>query len=163
MAVANDGNRSDIGFADGQRITDEASTWDETPYALLGPKSVKGVAGDCSGTTFLIYRAAGFPYEYQTAGTFAEYALKSGLFREVRIGEKNQDGDILSWPNHMAIYATFQNDKAHAITPRLSKNGRKWVQQNDMWTASHPNGAAYGPAELRWWRPDPPRVFRYQK
>lgn len=165
MAAASGGaaGRVDINFADGQKITNEASTWIGTPYALIGPKSIKGVGGDCSGSTYLIYKAAGFPYDYQVAAAFAEYAVKSGLFRQIGTGEQKQDGDILSWPNHMAIYASFQNDKTHATTPRVSRKGQKWTQVNDMLTASHPHGADYAPAEMRWWRPDPPKVFRYQK
>ena len=164
MASGNDGaNKVDISLTDGTKVTDEAATWAGTSYSLRGPESVKGVAGDCSGTTYLVYDAVGFHFEYQVAATFAEYAVKSGLFRQLGIGEQLQDGDVLSWSNHMAIYATFQNDKVNATTPRVSKKGQSWTQNNNMWTASKPGGPDYGPAELRWWRADPPKVFRYQK
>jgi hypothetical protein len=81
---------------------------------------------------------------------FPDYALKSGLFRELGSGEDKQDGDILSWSNHMAIYCTFAADTENATTPRVNKNGSKWTQNNDMWTASHPDGPTYAPAEMRW-------------
>jgi hypothetical protein len=159
---ASTNEKHDIAFADGQRITDEAANWEDTPYALLGPTSVKGTGGDCSGSTYLIYDAAGFHYEYQVAAAFQDYAITSGLFRLLGVGEKKQDGDILSWSNHMAIFATFQNDSAHATTPRVTKTGQKWTQNNDMWTASHLGGQGYAPAEMRWWRADPPKAFRYR-
>jgi hypothetical protein len=155
--------RVDLSPADGQALTAEAATWEGTPYSLLGAGSVKGVGGDCSGSTWLIYKAAGFPYEYQQAAGFAAYALRTGLFRELAGGDARQDGDILSWPNHMAIVSTFVADPAHATTARTNRAGHPWTQKNDMWTASHPGGPAYACAELRFWRNDPPRVFRYQK
>jgi hypothetical protein len=63
----------------------------------------------------------------------------------------------------MAIHAEFGGQDPHAKTERVSKNGNKWIQSNNMWTAFHENGPAYGTAELRWFRPDAPKVFRYQK
>lgn len=153
----------DISVADGFRITKAAAAWKGTQYSLVGAHSVRGVGGDCSGSTWLIYAAAGFPYEYQATGTFLAYVRKTGRFRELGANERRQDGDILYWPNHMAIYSTFAMDQADATTPRINKQHHAWTQKNDMWTASHPGGQVYGPAELRFWRPDAPRVFRYVK
>lgn len=153
----------DISHTEALKITTEAATWDGTPYSLRGPDSVKSVAGDCSGSTFQIYRDAGFPYAYQQAAAFQAYAVHSGLFRQLGVGEAMQDGDILSWSNHMALYATFKDAPAKAKTQRVNAHGKTWTQENDIWTASHPNGAAYGPAALKFWRPDPPKIFRYQK
>jgi hypothetical protein len=155
--------KKDISVEDGQKITAEAATWKGTPYKLNGAAAMKGVGGDCSGTTQKIFEAAKFPYPYTMAGDFAKFALDKGPFRELTAAETKQDGDILSWSNHMAIYATFAGDPDDAVTVRFNKNGTKWNQKNDMWTASKPDGPAYGPAELRWWRQDAPRVFRYQK
>ncbi len=154
---------ADISAASGALIAAEAKTWKGTPYALVGASSAKGTGGDCSGTTYKIYRTAGFSYEYQPAGIFASYAAGSEHFRELGADEAKQDGDILSWPNHMAIYSTFANDSENATTPRTNRQGQPWTQKNNMWTASHPSGPAYGPAELRFWRTDAPRVFRYVK
>jgi hypothetical protein len=156
-------SKKDISAVEGSAIVAEAKTWKDTPYALKGPSSDKGTGGDCSGTTFKIYSTAKCPYTYQIAASFEDYALESGLFRELSDDEKNQEGDILSWPNHMAIYSSFASDPENATKERTNASGTKWTQRNNMWTASHPGGAAYGPAEMRFWRPDEPRVFRYQK
>jgi hypothetical protein len=153
----------DISAADGQRIVNEAANWDGTPYGMSGAKSVRGVAGDCSGSTYEIYRAAGFPYPYQTSGSFLVYAKTSGQFRALAAGEQPQDGDILSWPGHIAIYCTFSSDPAHAVTVATSaKTGASFVQNNDMWSAHNPGGPPYGPASSRVFKRDPPTIFRYQ-
>jgi hypothetical protein len=157
--------RKDIPLNDARHIVAEAATWKGTPYALTGESSAKGVGGDCSGTTYRIYRAAGCPYRYQTSHDFRTSAVKSGLFRELRSGEAAQDGDILSWPGHMAIYCSFAADAANATTERVNKQGDTWTQKNDMWSASHPGADAppYAPAEMRWWNLGTPKVFRYQR
>jgi len=62
----------------------------------------------------------------------------------------------------MAIYAGSALQKEDATTQRTNASGRSWTQQNDIYTATHPNGAAYMPASLRYWRPDPPKIYRYQ-
>jgi len=157
------GRRKDISIDDGRRIVSEAASWKGTPYRLNGPRAIKGVGGDCSGTTYKIYLAAQCPYTYQTAHGFPAYALKSGLFRELGAGEQRRDGDILSWPNHMAIFSSFALDPDNASRQRTNKYGQKWTQTNDMWTASMQGGPPYAPAELRFWRPDAPKLFRYLK
>jgi len=154
--------RRDITANEAQPIINEAATWKGTAYALRGAASVKGVAGDCSGTTYLIYRTAGFPYEYQPSGMFPAYAQRSGLFRQLAADETVQVGDVLSWPNHMAIYAGAALQKEDATTQRVNANGRSWTQHNDIFTATRPNGPAFMPASLRYWRPDPPKIYRYQ-
>jgi hypothetical protein len=156
--------KKDITATDGQTITAEAATWKGTPYKANGAGAIKGVGGDCSGTTQKIYSTAKFSYDYRMTSEFPAYALSSGLFRELKAGEIKQDGDILSWHNHMAIYCTFKGDPDDATTKRKRKDGQgTWTQNNDMWTASKPDGPPYAAAEMRWWRPDAPRVFRYQK
>lgn len=156
--------KKDISISDGKRIVVEAASWKGTPYRLNGPGAIKGVGGDCSGTTYQIYQAVQCPYTYQAAHAFPVYALKSGLFRELGAGDQRQEGDIMSWPNHMAIYSSFVSDSENATTRRVNLNsGQKWTQKNDMWTASKPGGLPYGPAELRYWRSDAPRWFRYLK
>ena len=156
--------KKDISIFDGGLIVSEAATWKGTPYRLNGTGASKGAGGDCSGTTYKIYSAAGFPYSYQVAHDFPSYALKSGLFRELSVADQKQDGDILSWPNHLAIYSSFATDKANATRERINeRSGEKWLQKNDMWTASKPDGPPYSAAEMKYWRGDAPRVFRYQK
>lgn len=140
----------DISVADGYLITKAAATWKGTQYSLVGARSVQGVGGDCSGSTWRIYAAAGFRYDYQATATFPAYVRKTGRFRELDPSERRQDGDILYWPNHMALYSTFAMDKADATTSRVNRQHRVWKQHNNMWTASHPGGQVYGPAELRF-------------
>ena len=155
--------RKDVPTTGGQLIVAEAATWKGTPYSLSGEGSIKGRGGDCSGTTYKIYSLAQCPYVYQQAANFPAYAIQSGLFRKLDAVEPKQEGDILSWPDHMAIYSSFLLDPANATTPRTNNNGRPWTQNNDMWTATHRGGGPYCPNQMRWFKPSPPTVFRYQK
>ncbi len=154
---------SDITAADGALITVQAMAWKGTPYQLVGPGSVVGHGGDCSGSTWRIYGAAGFAYDYQATGTFPDYVVRKKRFRELSPGEAMQEGDLLYWSNHMAIYSGFANDTPDAATDRVNTAGRHWTQNNDMWTASKPGGPVYGPAKMSYFKPDRPRIFRYQK
>src|SRR5262245_30028318 len=86
--------KRDISPADAALIVKEAATWEGTPYSLVGEASAKSNGGDCSGSTYKIYKAANCPYKYQTSHGFPAYARKSGLFRELRSKEAKQDGDI---------------------------------------------------------------------
>jgi hypothetical protein len=153
----------DISATLGHQLALEAATWKGTPFAPAGTASAKGLRGDCSGITYKVYAAVNCPYQYQRAAGFGAYALTSGLFRKLAAGEKKQDGDILSWANHMAIYCSFASDPANSDTDRVNTEGVKWTQHNDMWTASYPDGPAFGPAAFFYMRPDPPVVFRYQQ
>jgi len=151
----------DITPEQGAAVVRAAAAWAGTPYALVGAASVRGQGGDCSGSTWRIFEAAGLPYEYQPTGSFAAYARRSGRFRELRADEPRQEGDVLFWPGHMAIATSFADDPAHASTPRTNARGAAWTQVNDMWSATRPGGAAFGPNATRWFRQDAPRVFRY--
>jgi len=161
------GTTNELSADEGRKIVAEAKTWKGVAYGTVGKASSKGPGGsaDCSGSTWGIYRAAGFPYEYQATATFPAYVKESGRFRELGSNEKQQDGDILYWSGHMAIYSTFTTvDVGDAITDRVNKKGARWSQKNDMWTASHPGGSPYGPAEIRTWKNGVlPQTFRYVK
>lgn len=100
-------NNTDISRSDGERVVVEAITWIGTPYALIGQSSAKQHGGDCSGSTLKIFVAVGFRYIYQASGTFRHYAASTGIFRQLLASESMQSGDILSWPNHMAVHAEF--------------------------------------------------------
>jgi hypothetical protein len=143
-----------ISATQGMMITTEAATWKDTPYALVGNGSMKGKngSGDCSGTTCKIYSVAGFTYDYQSTATFPQYALDSGLFCKLGPGEAMQDGDILYWSDHMAIYSTFTSiaESQYKTTPRTNKQGQPWTQYNDMWTASRPGGLPYRPSAIKY-------------
>lgn len=141
----------DISPEQGRLITAEAATWAGTPYRLVGPASTKGLGGDCSGSTWRIYATAGFLFDYVQAIDFPPYAIRSGHFRKLDPGEPRQDGDLLSWQNHMAIFSSF------------SSSAERPSAINDMWTASHRGGAPYGPAPLRYWHPEMATAYRYQK
>lgn len=154
---------TDITADEGKLIVAEAATWKGTPYSLIGDHSVKGVGGDCSGSTNKIYIAAGFPYDYAMSSDFPAYAIKSGHFRKLDQNEVKQEGDLLSWSDHMAIYTSFAADRPNATTARTNPAGKPWTQINDMWTASKPKGPAYGPNVMRFFKTVPPTVYRYQK
>lgn len=156
----------DISQTDGQKIAKVAKSWKGTPYVTIGAASVKGTRGDCSGSTWSIYNEAGFSYEFRSTSTFPDYAISSGLFRKLAEGETKQDGDILHWSGHMAIYAALslaQDTDGNATTARTTAKGQKWTMVNDIWTATHPGGPAYCAYELKWWNPVKPTVYRYQK
>jgi len=71
MAVAATRTASrDITLAQGLLITDKAEAWKGSPYASVGPASTIGSEGDCSGSTWRIYTAAGLPYTYQMTASF---------------------------------------------------------------------------------------------
>ena len=74
-----DQQNRDISAAQGTLITVEAATWSSTKYVSIGEASSKGVGGDCSGSIFRIYAAAGFPYDYRRTEDFPAYALRSGI------------------------------------------------------------------------------------
>jgi hypothetical protein len=154
---------TDITADEGKKIVAEAATWKGTPYSLIGAGSTKGAGGDCSGSTCKIYTVAGFPYDYQQSSAFPAYAIKSGHFRQLAATDTKQEGDILSWPDHMAIYSSFADDRANGTTARTNKAGKLWTQVNDMWTASHSGGPVYAPNNMHFFKPGPPTVFRYQK
>lgn len=156
-------NNTDISRSDGERVVAEAITWIGTAYALIGQSSAKQHGGDCSGSTLKIFVAAGFPYIYQASGTFRHYAASTGIFRQLLASESMQSGDILSWPNHMAVHAEFAATDPHATTDRVNSSGTHWTQRNNMLTATHPGGAAYQAAEQRYFRADLPKVYRYQR
>jgi len=154
----------DISPAQGILITDMAEAWKDTPYAAVGPASIIGKQGDCSGSTWRIYVAAGLPYTYQMTSNFPAYVVQSKQFRELQPGEAWQDGDILYWSGHMAIYSTFSDDPADATLDRVNGAGNHWTQKNDMWTAFNTKGPAYGAYSSAFFFPGvAPRVFRYQK
>jgi hypothetical protein len=155
---------SDISKIDGFKITAVAKLWKGTPYKAVGAASSKGSEGDCSGTTWRIYDEAGYTFTYQATSTFLDYVAKTKRFREVGKGNPMQEGDVLYWPGHVAIFSSFTGDEAHATTKRLAKDGKTpWTQVNDMWSATRPGGADYGPNKMSFFRKEAPRVFRYQR
>lgn len=160
-----------ITLEEARKITSEAVGWKGTTYDLVGRNSKKGLTGDCSGTTWAIYCAAGYKYDYKSTESFPVYAIQSKLFRLLGDDEPKQDGDILLWDHHMAIYSTFSTplEVGYRTTQRFNKNNKPWTQVNDMWTASHPDtpsrrSVPYGPAAIKYWFPDDPAdVYRYVK
>ena len=64
----------------------------------------------------------------------------------------------------MAIYSSFSSstEQTYATTARTNSHGQKWTQTNDMWTAYKVDGPPYGPAAMKFFKPTPPKVFRYQ-
>jgi hypothetical protein len=160
--ATNDG-ANDISLADGAKLVQEAKAWKGTPYALVGSNSVKGINGDCSGSSWRIYSAAGFVYDYRNSASFPAYAIESKKFRKLEVTEAKQEGDMLVWSDHMAIYTSFISDTANATTPRVNAKGTAWTQHNDMWTATRPGGGPYQPNKMSYFKPTPPAVYRFQK
>ncbi len=155
--------QKDITATQGAKITAVAKLWKGTPYKAIGAASKKGIEGDCSGTTWRIYEEAGFPFAYNPTASFPAYAKSSGRFRELAKGEPMQEGDILYWDGHVAIFSEFATDAANRVTDRLAKDGKTpWKQVNDMWSATNSKGPPYGPNKMGFFRKEAPRVFRYR-
>jgi cell wall-associated NlpC family hydrolase len=110
----------DVTAAEGERIVAEAALWKDTPYAdqphlqppgpyrqYNGAGAERGVGGDCSGSTWKVYGAAGFPYTYRASGQWSQ-AVNSGHipFRRLSEGEAGQAGDVLQFNGHLAILAS---------------------------------------------------------
>ena len=146
---------------EGWKIVKFASSWEGTPYSLVGAGSVKGVGGDCSGTTNKIYTEAGFPYRYQSTSKFVEYASSTNRFRKIDLAkDKLQSGDILLWPGHMAIYAPFPEGHEKHDTGVVQRGKKKY---NNMYTAfnSRANAPPFGPHNIETFRGDAYTVYRY--
>lgn len=149
-----------INEQEGWAIVNVAATWEGTPYASSGAQSVKGVKGDCSGTTNKIYIEAGFPYPYKRTANFADYASASHQFQEIFPDrETMQAGDVLLWDGHMAIYAPFPEGHPKRNTG-VMRRGKQ--VPNDFYTAfNERTGVPYGPYNIATFRGDRYRVFRY--
>lgn len=149
-----------ISAKEGQEILLVADTWVGTPYASVGSQSEKGKQGDCSGTTNKVYIEAGFPYPYQRTADFVEFAHTTNRFREIDLSEQPmQEGDVLWWPGHVAIYAPFPEGHPRRDTG-VSKGGK--AKFNNMYTAfNNRTGVPYGPYNIETFRPDKFKVFRY--
>jgi hypothetical protein len=146
--------------SEGWKVVEEAATWEGTPYVAVGANSVKGVRGDCSGTTYKIFTAAGFPYPYKQTGNFENYARTSNRFREIDPQKvPMQAGDVLLWLKHMAIYAPFNKDHPKYNTGVIL-HGKS--QPNNFYTAFNANSVRpYGPFNIGTFRADSYKVFRY--
>lgn len=145
---------------EGWAVVAEAATWEGTPYSAIGARSEKGVAGDCSGSTFKIYGAAGFPYPYRQTSTFEEYARTSNRFRKIDPATTPmQAGDVLLWPGHMAIYAPLPENHPKYNTGVIRRGVK---MPNNFYTAFNTNSTRpYGPFNIQTFRGDAYKVFRY--
>lgn len=128
---------------EGNLIVQEAATWIETPYALVGANSIKKQQGDCSGTTSKIYFFAGFPYinnDRINVPTYEFPKLATGSPPRFEKVDVPQAGDILWWEGHVAIY----------------------VEPDVMWTAFNSRTKApYALHSISKFRNDKPIYYRY--
>ncbi len=143
--------RIPISLEEGLIIVSTAETWAGTPYEVIGAASRKNIKGDCSGSTYYIYKEAGFPYgAYKNTGSFHSYVNNKNESHFIKIDTVNeaQPGDILWWEGHMAIFA-----------------GEKDENGNNMWTAFNTRTKKpYGKSNYNFWRKGKlPEVYRYLK
>jgi cell wall-associated NlpC family hydrolase len=123
MAETTESKNNLISSEQGKLIIKVASTWAKTPY-VYGGMAKKGA--DCSGSTYQIYKEAGFPYDrqYRSSSQFSNNPKFKQLTENFP-----QEGDVAWWSGHVAIYAG---------------NG-------EIWTATHTGGPAYHKDSLRSW------------
>jgi len=127
----------------GRKVADEAGTWTGTPYSLVGASSEKGIGGDFSGSTWQIFRVAGFDYNYASAGSFVSEANAGlGSFRRIYYARA---GDVVAFSGHVAIYEPSANT----------------ARGDDMWTVFRPNGPAYKSQAIRYWGRPVIGYYRY--
>jgi hypothetical protein len=85
-------------------------TWKKTPYAkdslakYAGPAATKGVAGDCTGITYKIYKEAELAFVYQNSEDFPAAAAVEG-FPFIQVHDDMQVNDVLLFSGHVALYA----------------------------------------------------------
>jgi len=124
-----------ISSGQGRQIVRTASAWADTPYVFGG---ITKTGADCSGTTYQIFKEAGFPYDrsYRPSSQFS----KNPKFKQVSV-TSIQEGDVVWWSGHVAIYAG---------------NG-------EIWTATHSGGPGYRKDSLKSWeaRRGQPKWYRY--
>jgi cell wall-associated NlpC family hydrolase len=122
---------------EGQHIVKIASRWAQTPYVWGGTTKT---GADCSGTTWAIYREAGYTYEskYRPSSQFP----LNPRFRKAP-DNTPQEGDVGWWIGHVAIYAG----------------------NSEIWTAHRTAGPAYSKETLQKWvkRRGPVKWYRYLK
>lgn len=133
---------------EGQKIVDKAREWIGVPYYEGGgPKSSREKA-DCSGSTWQIYKEAGFDYDYSSSSTFP----KNPSFKKVT-DNIPQQGDVGWWNGHMLIYdANAANipgapKDANALSAR---NGTKPFSAVPISWWTKPKG------DVTWYRYDKP-------
>jgi RHS repeat-associated protein len=140
----------DLTPEEGERISDNAAKWKDTPYAtagtqLAGAAAIQGVGADCSGSTCLIYDQIGNGYSYKSSGQFAGAAAQEGFpFRQLNANEPLQKGDVILFKGHMAIYSGQNNDGAAM-----------------MWTARGA-GRPYTQMPVKFWGTPPIGYYRFQ-
>ncbi|TDR39706.1 RHS repeat-associated protein [Tahibacter aquaticus] len=134
--------------AEGQQVVDKAREWIGVPYYNGGgPKSSRDKA-DCSGSTWQIYKEAGFDYDYASSSSFPN----NPRFKKVTDGIPQQ-GDVGWWDGHMLIYdanaATIEGapKDANALSAR---NGSKPFSAVPISWWTKPKG------DVTWYRYDKP-------
>jgi hypothetical protein len=97
--------------------------WWGVPYADTPDFSDWSKGADCSWTVWKIYQQAGLNYPYTSTGWAWDHGMPYP-FVEIAPGDF-QDGDILLFRNHMAIYVEHlpsgvSNPEAHWFNARRS-------------------------------------------
>lgn len=112
-----------------------AKDWSNSnvPY-VFGGSSKKGA--DCSGSVSSIFDQAGIPLGRKQSQQF-----KQSPFEPVPAGALLEVGDVGVYPGHVVIY------------------GGDTGVGKDVWSASHTNGPAFGPANSAWY--GTPVWYRY--
>ena len=109
----------DVSATEGAAIVAQAALWKDTPYAdqphlqpagpyqqYNGNRAERGVGGDCSGSTWKIYEAAGLAYSYRASGAWASSVDSAQIpFRRLSAEESLQLGDVLRFSGHLAVFA----------------------------------------------------------
>ncbi|HVP49691.1 MAG TPA: RHS repeat-associated core domain-containing protein, partial [Candidatus Bathyarchaeia archaeon] len=148
-----------ISVQDAQQIVRIAALWASANTLYDGSKgrsSARGISGDCCGTTWGIYKEAGYEYEFKPANEEFTKSLREGGENhdklQVAPGNIPQVGDIGYYNGHMCIYAGVDTDGKEWIWTTSSTKG-KYVKM-ELWRFLYNTKNEF--EWFRWYIPDSP-------
>lgn len=117
-------------------LMDKILWWWNVPYSATPNFSNWSLGADCSWTVWKIYQDGGFNYPYTSCGFAWQYGMP---FPFELVDGEYQDGDILLFATHMAIYVenppSGENPDAHWFNARQSTGSHEFNTLSELITA----------------------------